>query len=88
MNLQKTINTLSFSLFCLVSATNYSFAETQKTSSLTDISPNHWAFDSIQKLIEKYGLKLGYPDNTFRGNKNLTRYEMAALIVQVLEKIN
>jgi hypothetical protein len=54
---------------------------------LSDVSPNHWAYTAIEKLINKYNLKLGYPDSTFRGNNNMTRYEVAALLVQVLDQL-
>jgi hypothetical protein len=56
--------------------------------SFSDVSPNHWAYSAIEKLVQKYNIKLGYPDNTFKGNKNLTRYEVAALLANVLEQMS
>jgi hypothetical protein len=63
------------------------FAQNQAEISFTDVSPNHWAYNALEKLVQKYNFKLGYPDGTFKGNRSLTRYEVAALIVQVLEQM-
>src|SRR5690606_4720523 len=44
-----------------------------------DVNPDHWASQAISELINKYcGIMVGYPDNTFRGSREMTRYEMAA----------
>jgi hypothetical protein len=56
-------------------------------ANFSDVSPNHWAYHALQKLAEKYDFKLGYPDGTFGGNKSLTRYEMAAIIVKILDQV-
>ena len=61
-----------------------SYAE--NATGLTDISETHWAYNAIEKLVNKYNFKIGYPDKTFKGNKNLSRYEVAALIVQILDQ--
>lgn len=57
------------------------------TTEMTDISPNHWAFRAIQGLVEKYQVMEGYPDKTFRGARNMTRYEMAAVLYKMLAKV-
>lgn len=53
----------------------------------TDITPNHWAYKSLKKLAEEYGIMGGFPDNTFRGNRNLTRYEAAAMLKKLMDKV-
>lgn len=53
-----------------------------------DVSKDHWAYKSLKKLSEKYDLKVGYPDGSFKGNNNISRYETISLIVQVLDKID
>ncbi|MGF1482221.1 MAG: iron uptake porin [Cyanophyceae cyanobacterium] len=45
---------------------------------LRDISPGDWAFEALRSLVERYGCIEGYPDQTYRGNRALTRYEFAA----------
>jgi porin len=54
----------------------------------SDIDRNHWAFQAFKSLIEKYGVLIGYPDGTFRGTEDMSRYEFAAGMNQALEKIN
>ena len=56
-------------------------------SELRDVSPDHWAYNAIQTLIEKYQVMEGFPDKTFRGSKTLTRYEMAAALAKVMARV-
>lgn len=56
-------------------------------SELSDIKPTDWAYQALQSLIQRYGVMSGYPDGTFRGNRAMTRYEFAAALNRVLEKI-
>lgn len=57
-------------------------------SQLSDISPDDWAFQALQSLVERYGCITGYPDGTYRGNRTLTRYEFAAGLNACLNQIN
>ncbi|MDP9764948.1 S-layer homology domain-containing protein [Deinococcus enclensis] len=67
-------------------------AQTTATSSapqvpaLTDVPAGHWAKDAIDKLVSR-GIILGYPDGTFRGTQNLTRYEAAVIIARLLDQM-
>ncbi|MGP1384417.1 MAG: iron uptake porin [Thainema sp.] len=45
---------------------------------LSDVQPTDWAFQALQNLIEKYGCLNSYLDNTFQGDRPLTRFEFAA----------
>ncbi|HIK12105.1 MAG TPA: carbohydrate porin [Oscillatoriaceae cyanobacterium M33_DOE_052] len=45
---------------------------------LRDVRPTEWAYSALQSLAERYGCLLSYPDDTYRGNRALTRYEFAA----------
>ncbi|MDX2229251.1 MAG: iron uptake porin [Leptolyngbyaceae cyanobacterium bins.349] len=56
-------------------------------SQLTDVKPTDWAFQALQSLVERYGCIVGYPDQTYRGNRALTRYEFAAGLNACLDKI-
>jgi len=47
-------------------------------SELRDVRPTDWAYSAVQSLAERYGCLLAYPDDTYRGNRALTRYEFAA----------
>ncbi|MEN8447483.1 MAG: iron uptake porin, partial [Cyanobacteria bacterium J06555_13] len=60
------------------SETSTEIAQVTSVSELSDVQPGDWAFTALQRLVEEYGCLEGYPDNTFRGNRALTRYEFAA----------
>ncbi len=55
---------------------------------MQDLPPEHWAFKAIQQLTERYGVMEGFPDNTFRGTKTVTRYELAAALTRVMQKMD
>lgn len=50
---------------------------------LSDIDP-FW-FEAVQKMVDKYGCIVGYPDGTFKGQRNITRYEFAAALSRCME---
>lgn len=54
-------------------------------SGFSDVLKTHWAFDEIA-LAEHLGWINGYPDNTFRPDKYITRAEAMTLINRVLER--
>ena len=53
-------------------------SQVNSVSQLRDFSPDAWAFEALRNLVETYGCIEGYPDQSFRGNRALTRYEFAA----------
>ena len=53
--------------------------------SFTDVAKTHWAFDEIS-LADHLGWITGYPDDTFRPSRNITRAEAMTLINRVLER--
>lgn len=59
-----------------------------RASQLVDVSPNNWAYRAIEDLMEKYrGILGGYPDYTFRGNRPVTRYELAAALDRLMQEL-
>lgn len=50
----------------------------------TDVSPDHWAYKAVQALAEK-GIVKGYPGDLFRGDRTVTRYELAQALYNLLE---
>lgn len=53
-----------------------------------DLETGHWAAEAIENLVDKYGVMSGYPDKKFRGQRTLTRFEMAAALYQVMKYID
>ncbi|OUL18987.1 S-layer protein [Nostoc sp. RF31YmG] len=77
------------------SPTNQSYLEKEdpmsqvtSVSQLKDVQPTDWAFQALQSLVERYGCIAGYPDNSYRGNRALTRYEFAAGVNACLDRVN
>jgi polyhydroxyalkanoate synthesis regulator phasin len=52
----------------------------------SDVPAGHWAKEAVEGLAAK-GIIAGFPDGTFRGNENLTRYQAALIIYRLLQQI-
>lgn len=50
-----------------------------------DVPAKHWAYEAVSKLA-KAGIVDGYGDGTFRGDKTMTRYEMAQIVAKAMAK--
>jgi chromosome segregation ATPase len=51
-----------------------------------DVPEKHWAYEYVKHLKDK-GIVIGYPDGTFKGDRNITRYEEAAMISRLIRLI-
>lgn len=51
----------------------------------TDVSANDWAYQAVASLSDE-GVIDGYPDGTFRGDKHVTRYEIAQIVARLMAK--
>lgn len=51
----------------------------------SDVDSDSWAFQAISSLSDQ-NIVEGYPDGTFRGNKHLTRYELAQVVARLMAK--
>ena len=51
----------------------------------SDVPAGHWAYNSISKLAAA-GVVEGYGDGTYRGDRNITRYEMAQMVAKAMAK--
>lgn len=51
----------------------------------TDVPAKHWSYGAIQQLA-KAGIVEGYNDGTFKGDKTITRYEMAVIVAKAMAK--
>lgn len=52
----------------------------------SDVPPGHWAYEAVESLLKK-GIVQGYPGGVFQGERTLTRYEMAALLKRILDRL-
>ena len=48
-----------------------------------DVTPQDWAYQAVAQLASQ-GVVNGYPDGTFQGQNNITRYEMAQMVAKAL----
>jgi hypothetical protein len=63
-------------------------AAAAQAEDMRDLAPDHWAYRAIEQLIERYGVMEGFPDQTFRGTKTVTRYELAAALAKVMARMD
>jgi hypothetical protein len=52
-----------------------------------DLPADHWAYAAVEDLYEM-GFMQGFPDGEFKGNRTLTRYEVAMLVARVWYKMD
>lgn len=76
--MKRTISALMFLL--VLGSVNTAWAEANPFS---DVPADHWAYDAILQLSENGGIQ-GYGDDTFRGGRSLTRYEMAQMVARAM----
>lgn len=50
-----------------------------------DVDTSSWAYQAVSQLSDQ-GVVDGYPDGTFKGDKNVSRYELAQIIVRLMAK--
>ena len=51
----------------------------------SDVSPDNWAYQAVSDLSDQ-GVVEGYPDGTFKGERNMTRYELAQVIARLMAR--
>jgi hypothetical protein len=73
---------LFMALALTVAVTNAASAQ----KSLKDVPTDHWAASAVYDVVQM-GVVQGYPDGTFRGNRNITRYEAAVMISKLAKYI-
>ena len=50
-----------------------------------DVDTSSWAYQAVSQLSDQ-GVVDGYPDGTFKGDKNVSRYELAQIIARLMAK--
>jgi len=71
------VGVLSFSSVALAAQAN----------PFTSVPKDHWAYSAVEKLVHA-GLVDGYGDTDFRGEKAISRYEMAELVAKAMANVD
>jgi hypothetical protein len=66
----------------VVGAASTTFAAANPFS---DVPADHWAYDAVAQLAAD-GVIDGYGDGTYKGQQNITRYEMAQMVAKAMAK--
>lgn len=66
----------------VVGAASTTFAAANPFS---DVPADHWAYDAVAQLAAE-GVIDGYGDGTYRGQQQITRYEMAQMVARAMAK--
>ena len=51
-----------------------------------DVPADHWAYDAVAQLAAD-GVIEGYGDGTYRGDQEITRYEMAQMVARAMARV-
>jgi len=81
MNMKKSlVSALTTALVAGAASTTFAAA-----NPFEDVPADHWAYDAIAQLAAD-GVIEGYGDGTYRGDQEITRYEMAQMIARAMAK--
>ncbi len=75
-----------FALFVILALTLTVATQASAQIRFKDVPEDHWAASYVYDLV-KLGVTNGYPDGTFRGKNNITRYETAVLMAKLAKVI-
>ena len=79
--MKKTL-TAALTTALVVGAASTTFAAANPFS---DVPVDHWAYDAVAQLADD-GIIEGYGDGTYRGQNEITRYEMAQMVAKAMAK--
>lgn len=57
------------------------------SAQIKDVDPSNPVYQSVKALVDKGYLSL-YEDSTFRGDKTVTRYQLADIVAKILAKVD
>lgn len=80
---KKVIASLAAAMVLGVAGT--SFAAT--VNPFSDVPAKHWSYGAVTQLAND-GILEGYGDGTFRGDKAISRYEMAIIVAKAMSKLD
>jgi len=71
----------------LLIALTLMFSFNLKAGAFDDVPVDHWAYDAVEYLAAK-GYVIGYPDEEFKGDQQMTRYEWAVMLARLERDLN
>ncbi|MBU2703238.1 hypothetical protein Ga0466249_004378 [Sporomusaceae bacterium BoRhaA] len=71
----------------ILGALSFSSVVLAAANPFTSVPKDHWAYSAVEKLVQA-GLVDGYGDADFRGEKAISRYEMAVLVAKAMSNVN
>ena len=74
------VSTLTASLVAATASVTFAAA-----NPFEDVPASHWAYDAVSQLAAD-GVIEGYGDGTYRGDQEITRYEMAQMVARAMAK--
>ena len=77
---KKLVASLAASMVLGIAGTSFA-----ASNPFLDLPAKHWAYESVTKLAQA-GIVDGYGDGTFRGDKNMSRYEMAQIVAKAMAR--
>ena len=77
MNMKKMLAVVAAASLVAVAAPAFA------ANPFSDVPMNHWAYDAVEQLASK-GILEGYPNGTFKGNRAMTRYEIASMVARMM----
>ncbi|MGL5511922.1 MAG: S-layer homology domain-containing protein, partial [Sporomusa sp.] len=69
----------------VATALTVAFAVPAFANPFSDVPAKHWAYDAVKQLAQD-GIVTGYEDGTFKGDKTVSRYEMASIVASAMQK--
>jgi hypothetical protein len=75
---KKVVASLAAAMILGVAGTSFA-----ASNPFVDVPANNWAYGAVSKLAQA-GIIDGYGDGTFKGDKTITRYEMAQIVAKAL----
>jgi hypothetical protein len=69
-----------------IAALCYAAGERAASGRFSDVPDDHWAASAVNQLADE-GVLTGYPDSCFKGDRFVTRYELAVALARFAEFI-
>ncbi|MBD1814878.1 iron uptake porin [Microcoleus vaginatus DQ-U2] len=87
LGLVASITALVIALGAIAITPVNTLAQITSITQIVDVQPTDYYYPALKSLVEKYSCTVGFPDDTFRGNRNMTRYEVVGAMNACMDQI-